>query len=98
VQAILQVEGSVPLDDVREEVTVEGRVLIEENIECEHSLGGDELVKPNLARGNGRPVPLAKAVLGVRATVSDQSEDHRHLLLEGETFSDHDSLESPPLL
>jgi hypothetical protein len=88
VETVLEVKSTSPLDHVREEVSVEGRVLVEQHIKREYALRRDELVEPDLARRYGCPVPLAKAVLGVRATVSDQLEDHQHLLLEGETFVD----------
>lgn len=51
VQAVLQVQLALPLDDVGEQVAVKRRVLGQQCLEIECSLGGDQLVEPHLARG-----------------------------------------------
>lgn len=66
VQAVLEVVVAVPENDVREEVAVEGGVVLEQLFEVEDALGGDQLVEPDLLRCNGGPLPLDVAVLGSR--------------------------------
>jgi hypothetical protein len=44
VQAVFQVELAAPLDNVREEVTVKGGVLGQQQPEIQHRLRGDQLV------------------------------------------------------
>lgn len=51
VQAVLQVQLALPLDDVGEQVAVKRRVLGQQCLEIECPLGGDQLVEPHLARG-----------------------------------------------
>jgi hypothetical protein len=81
VQAVLQVEIALPLHDVREEITVERRVLGEQGLQIELLLGGDELVKAYRAWGNVRPLPGAfPAVVGIRPPVADALEDHTESL------------------
>ena len=50
VQAVLEVELAVPLHDVREQVAVERRLLVEQGLEVEGALGRDEVREPDLAR------------------------------------------------
>ena len=59
-----------------EQVAVEGGVLLEQRLEVERALGGDELVQPDLVRGDRRPLLLDVAVVGVRANVPDALENH----------------------
>ena len=47
VQAVLEVDLAVPLHGVREQVAVEGRVLVEQLVERELALGGGQLVQPD---------------------------------------------------
>ena len=61
VQAVLEVELALPLDDVGEQVAVERRVLVEQRGELQGVLGGDQLVEPDLARRQRRPVARASA-------------------------------------
>ena len=51
VQAVLQVQLALPLDNVGEQVSVERRVLGQQCVEIERPFGGDQLVEPHLARG-----------------------------------------------
>ena len=76
VQAVLEVERALPLDDVREEVAVERRILRQQHLEVELSLGGHELVEPNEPRGHARPLPRRVPVVWVGALVADCLEDH----------------------
>ena len=55
VEAVLEVELAAPPDDVGEQVAVERRVLVEEGVEPQRVLGGDQLVEPHLARRQGGP-------------------------------------------
>ena len=57
VEPVLEVEVVSPLDDVGEEVTEEGRVLVEQGRQLEGVLGGDELVEPHRTRAAARPSP-----------------------------------------
>ena len=43
VQAVLEVELAVPLHGVREQVAVEGRVVVEQRVEGQLALGGGQL-------------------------------------------------------
>ena len=75
-QAVLEVELVVPLDDVREQVAVEGRVVIEQDVEREHLLGRDQLVEPDLPGRNRRPVAQHQVVRRVGPALLDDLEDH----------------------
>jgi hypothetical protein len=51
VQSILEVELPLPLDDVGEEITEEGGLLVQEGLEIEGALGGDQIGEAQLTRG-----------------------------------------------
>src|SRR5215210_3408498 len=76
VQPVLEVERSAPLDDVREQVAVERRVLGQQRVEVEHPLRGDQLVEPHLARGDVSPLALRVLVIGIGPMVPDSLKDH----------------------
>ena len=57
VQPVLEVVLALPLDDVGEQVSVEGGVLVEERVELEGVLRGDQLVEPDLAWRAAPPSP-----------------------------------------
>src|SRR5664279_1375014 len=82
-QAILQIELAVPVDHVREQVSEERRVLIEQSSQVERALRGDELVEPNLLRRQQGPVPLAQPVIGVGTRLPHPFEavSYTHLTL-----------------
>ena len=64
------------MDDVGEQVAVEGRILLEQLLEIECPLGGHQLIEPDLLRCDRGPLPLHIAVLGVGAVLADTLEDH----------------------
>jgi hypothetical protein len=76
VQTVFEIEVTSPLHDVREKVSIERRVLVEESGEMERLLGRYKLVEPDLARWQVRPLPLGEPVLWVRAIDADALEDH----------------------
>ena len=76
VQAVLEVVVALPVDDVGEQVALEGGILLEQLLQIERPLRGHQLVEPDLLRGDRRPLPLHVAVLGVGAALADALEDH----------------------
>ena len=82
VQAVFQVELAAPLDDVREQVTVEGGVLGQQQPEVQHRLGGDQLVEPDRARRHLRPLPCGPGMVGIGSPFPDLLEDHGTSLVE----------------
>ena len=79
VQAVLQVDLAGPGDRVREQIAVERRVLVEQGVQPQLALGGDQLVQPHLPRRNPRPVPRGEPVVGIGPAVPDILEDHREI-------------------
>jgi len=51
VQAVLEVELPLPLDDVGEEIAEERGLFVEESLEIEGALGGDQIGEAQLTRG-----------------------------------------------
>ena len=81
VQPRLQEELAVPGDDVREQVAVEGRVVVEKVAQIQCRPGGGELVEADLARGDLGPAALLhELVLGVGRSLADCLEDHASML------------------
>ena len=76
VEAVLEIELATPPDHVREEVAVERRVLVEERVEVQRVLGGDQLVEPDLPGRQCRPLPRCEVVRRVRSPVAHPLEDH----------------------
>jgi hypothetical protein len=76
VQPVLQVELVVPQHDVGEKVAEEGGVLVEEQVELEGVLGGDQVVETDRARRQRSPVPRPETVVWIRAALADTLEDH----------------------
>lgn len=76
VEAVLEVHLTVPLDDVGEQIAVIGGVFGEQGVEVQRSLGGDELVKADLPRGQFGPGAQRGAVFRVGPPVAHALEDH----------------------
>src|SRR3954469_6704801 len=76
VQPVLEVELTLPLDHVREQVSVERGVLGQQRVQVELALGRHELVEPDLAWRKLRPVPRRQTVLGIGASIAHRLEDH----------------------
>jgi hypothetical protein len=82
VHAILEVQLTAPPDDVREQVTVERRVLGQQLLQIKRILGGDELIEAN---GTGRdlsPFPGSAGMIGIGPPVPDLLKDHHSSLVE----------------
>lgn len=76
VQAVLEIELALPVDDMGKEVAIERGVLVEQGREIEGVLGRDELVEPYLMRRKLSPVCDRQAMLGVGPRVVHSFEDH----------------------
>jgi hypothetical protein len=63
-----------------EEVTVEGRVLLQESLEVQRPLRGHELIKAHLVRRYRGPLPLRVPVIRIRPDVADALENHADTL------------------
>lgn len=88
VEALLEVEVALPLDDVSEEVAVKGRIFGEKVREVEGALGRDELGQADLSRSD--PSPIARRhqpMVGVRPMLADALEDHGCSLCGGLTHA-----------
>ena len=75
-QPVLEVQLAFPLHNVSEQVAVERGVGSQERLEVERPLRRDELVEPDLAWRQLRPLTQACVVFGVRAPVTDSFKDH----------------------
>src|SRR3954453_1191826 len=75
VEAVLQVQLPVPLDGVREQVPVEGRVVGQQRVQSQLALRRHQGVQAHLPRRDHRPVPRGQAVVGIRAAVTYRFED-----------------------
>ena len=51
VQSVLEVKLPLPLDDVGKQIAEEGGLFVEESLEIEGALGGDQIGKAQLTRG-----------------------------------------------
>ncbi len=76
VQSVLEVEVTAPAHHMGEEVTVERGVVIEEGIEMEGGLRGDQIVEPDLRRRHLGPTARVKVVGRVGPLGPDTLEDH----------------------
>jgi len=76
VQSVLEIELSIPLDDVGEQVSVVGRVGGKQGVQVQLALRRDKLFEPHLARWDLRPLTVPLPVLGVGPSVADALEDH----------------------
>src|SRR5665647_2191523 len=78
VQAVLEIQRALPLDDVGEQIAVEGGLLGQQSCQVEVAFCGDELIEPDHARRDVGPVPRClQPVCGIRAPVTHRPEDHR---------------------
>lgn len=75
-QAVLQIELTIPLDDMGEQVSVVGRVGCEQGVQVQLALRRDQLLEPHLAWWDLRPLTVPLPVVGVGAPVADAFEDH----------------------
>jgi hypothetical protein len=82
VQPVFEVQLSAPGNHVREKVSVEGRVLLEERLQVQRAFGSDELVQAHLVRGDRRPLLLDVTVIWIRAYVPDALENHCDTLIK----------------
>src|SRR3954447_4369832 len=78
-QPVLQIEAAVSLHDMREQVTVERRVLGEQMVERQLALGGDELIEPHRPRRDLGPLFQREPMLRIRPTLPDRLEDHERV-------------------
>src|SRR3954464_1909869 len=86
VQAVLEVELAVPLHDVREQVAVERRVLVQQSRELEGVLRRDELVETYLTGRDSRPLLRREPVIRIGAPLAHTLEDHAR------DYNDHPSI------
>lgn len=76
VEPRLQVHLAAVGNDVREQIAIEGGILLEQLLEVKHALGGGQRIEPNLARRNTGPVLIGIAMIGVGALVTHSLENH----------------------
>jgi hypothetical protein len=81
-EPVLEIQIATPCDDMREQVTIERGVLLEQCLEIKSPLGGDELVESDLVRCNGSPLLLDIPMVRVRPLVTDPLENHCVTLVE----------------
>src|SRR5882757_6980567 len=80
VQAVLEVDVALPLHGVREQITEEGGVLVEQFVQRQFALGGDELIEADRAWRHGGPVAGGQSVIRVRTPAAYRLKDHRRSL------------------
>ena len=77
VQAVLEVQLALPLNDVGEQVAVEGGLLRQQGRQVQVALGGDQLVEPDHPWRDVGPVACGlEPVLRIGTAVSHSPEDH----------------------
>ena len=77
VEAVLEVQDAAVLDDVREHVAVERGVLREQRVEVQRALRGRQLVEPDLARRDLRPLlGRGQAMVRIGPALAHGLEDH----------------------
>ena len=76
VQPVLQIGLALPANGVRKKVAVEGGVLVQQGVQPEFPFRGDQLVQPDLAGWDPRPVAHREPVVGVGPTFANILEDH----------------------
>ena len=76
VDAVLEVQLALPLDDVGEHVAVVRRVVVEQHVQAQGRRRGDQVTQRHL--GGGQPGPLAgrQAVVRIGPPVGHPLEDH----------------------
>ena len=72
----LEVVLVAPQHHVREQVAVEGRVLVQQRGQLQGVLGGDQIVEADLARRHGGPTLGGEAVVGIGTPDPHALEDH----------------------
>jgi len=78
VQAVLEIQRAFPLDDVGEQIAIEGGLLGQQRRQVEVAFCGDELIEPDHARWDVGPVPRClEPMFRIRAPVTHCPEDHR---------------------
>ena len=76
VQAVLKVELTPPLHDVREQIPVEGGVLGQQRAQVKLPFRAHELVQPDLPRRDLGPVARRQTMLGIGTPLTHRLEDH----------------------
>ena len=79
-QPIFQVEIAAPRDDVGEQIAVEGGILVQQRVQIERALGGDQVDQPQWLKCDRCPIALRQAMVGVGPAVADSFEDHPGIL------------------
>lgn len=75
-QAILEVELALPLDHMGKEIAEEGGVLIEQSVQLEGVLRGDQLIKSHWAWRQRGPIPRGQLMLRIGTLIAHPFEDH----------------------
>lgn len=76
VQSVLQIELTTPPDDVREKVTVEGRVGGQDRLQVKYVLRGDQLVQSDGAWRDVGPFARTYCMIGIGPPFPDLLENH----------------------
>ncbi len=66
VQTIFQIQLAPPGHDVRKQVAVEGRVLLQQCLKIKCSFGRHQLIQPHLVRRDGSPLLLHVPMIWIR--------------------------------
>lgn len=90
VESVLQIQVTAPGDDMGEQITVEGRVLLQQSLQIQRPLGGHQLVEAHLVRRDGGPLLLDIAVVRIRTDVPDTLENHAVTLVSDPLGLEHD--------
>ena len=75
-QAVFEVKIAFPADHMREQITVERRVLGQDSVQIEHVFRGDELIKPDGAWRYFGPFASGPRMIGIGPSLSDLLKDH----------------------
>lgn len=76
VETVLEIQLALPLHHMGKQVAEEGGILIEQCVQLQGVLGGDQLIETNRARRQSGPVPGSQIMIRVGTLISDALEDH----------------------
>jgi hypothetical protein len=78
VQAVLEIQLALPLNNMGEQVAVEGGLFGQQRCQVKVAFGGDELIEPDHPRRDISPVPRRlQTMCRIGTPVTYRPEDHR---------------------
>lgn len=82
-ETVFEIQLALPLHHVGEEIPEKGGVFIQQGVELESVLGGDQLIKAHWPWRQRSPVPWRQTVVWIGTLVADALEDHAANYMKG---------------